>query len=272
MNIVKQISIMMFGSVAWLFCAALMPMHQNAGQAGVVAAASDLFVPSAFASEGEGRHEDADDEHEREHEDEHEHKAESSSAVCVSLAKLEESEREDADEERKEAEDERHDAETEHHDADVEHHDADVEHHDAHDAHVNGDDVAESDHEDKAKEHEDKAKEHEDKAKEHEDKAKEHDDDADEYEAKADEIKELSGNCEALVTDPDLGGSPKVEPGIWIPVPGSLKSSEINDYIAGKLAESGGAGKLIDTALAGSGSGSATPDSTMKSYREIQGK
>lgn len=227
MNITKQISIMMFGSVAWLFCAAAMPMQHNGGQAAL--ALSDFFASSAYASD----------------DDEHEHEAQSSSSVCVSLAKLEDREREDVDAER--------------HDAEDEHHHAEDEHHDAHDAHVNGDNDAEAEHEEQAREHEERAAEHEDKA--------------DEYESKADEIHALHGNCTALVTDPNSGevlhnldGTPKTEAGVWV--------SDTVDGIDAALAERGGAGQLIDSVLAGGSTvtGSATPDGAMMSYREIQGR
>jgi len=63
MNItMKQISMMVFGSVAWLVCAVALPMHQVSGTDSLSAKVANLVIAPAFASSSDDEAKSDDDE------------------------------------------------------------------------------------------------------------------------------------------------------------------------------------------------------------------
>jgi len=63
MNItMKQISMMVFGSVAWLVCAVALPMHQGPGTDSLTAKVANLVIAPAFASSTDDEAKSDDDE------------------------------------------------------------------------------------------------------------------------------------------------------------------------------------------------------------------
>jgi len=241
-NTMKQISMILFGTAAWMVCAVVAPMQQGTENTGVFATVANLAVPAAYA----------DDDKNKEDDDKSKDKSSSvkTGSVCVSLALLTESVGKDKTKEDGKAEDE-HKAKSDEEDY------AKAEREHASKAEVDGDHEGKSDHDSKAKDGDDKAKDHEDKAKDHEDKSKSYSDTKTKVEA-------LTGNCKALVKAND--GSVSTEPGVWIP--GTLES------VTSELANDGGANTLIDLISSDGGSSveNSAEDASMESYREIRGE
>ena len=252
-NTMKQISMILFGTAAWMVCAVVAPMQQGTENTGLFAAVASLAVPAAYA--------DVDDD------DKDKDKDKSSSvqtgSVCVSLALLTESIGKDKTKEDGKAEDEHDKKDTEFTAKADEEEYAKVEYEYASEAELHGDYAGKREHEEDAKEHEDKAKDHEDKAKEHEDKAEEHEDKSASYSGTKTNVESLAGNCNALV---NTGGSVTTEPGVWIP--------GTPDYVSNMLDQDGGANTLIDSISSNGGAtvDNSAPDAYMESYREIRGE
>jgi len=95
----KYISMILFGSAAWMVCAVALPMNQATDTDGLMAKASNLFIGQAYAKDDESKSDDegkSDDKSKSDDEDKSKDKSSSSSydfstatLVCVSKTSVE---------------------------------------------------------------------------------------------------------------------------------------------------------------------------------------
>lgn len=98
-NTIKQISLMVFGSAAWMVCAVALPMSQATDTDGLMAKASNLLIGQAYAKDDESKSDDegkSDDKSKSDDEDKSKDNSSSSSydfssatLVCVSKTSVE---------------------------------------------------------------------------------------------------------------------------------------------------------------------------------------
>ena len=275
-NTIKQISLMAFGSVAWLVCAVALPMNQATDTDGLMAKVSNLLITQAYASDDESKSDDDDKskDSESKSDDEDKSKDESSSTsydtsslVCISKTTVEttlssseskDSESKSDDEDKSKDDESKSDDEGKSDDSSKSDDDGkvtvchvppgnednpqtlsvDASAVDAHLTEHAGDALGACTESDDDKSKDDESKSDEDKSKDSESKS---------------DDSSTSTSTTSLKTCKAIDDNGAAVDGYWIPEGTENDSDALNDYIAG-------------------GNPPSNPDSSMESYREIRGE